>query len=382
MKLIYLANIGFSAGWAHEIQIMKMCEAFAEMNNRVELVVPRRSNKIKEDVFDYYGIEKNFIIKKLPCLDFIRFDKYFGHLAFWIESITFNFFVFFHLILAEADIIYTRDKFSLPFGLFKKNLVLEAHSFPRNYFLYSPFFKKLKGMVVITKKLKELFTEQGIMAEKILVAPDGVDLEEFDIEDNQKKYREELGLSREKKIVGYVGRLETMKKEKGIDVLIEAFKILKESFDEILLCCVGGPKERAKDYQNLAKSIGLAEKDIIFIDQVKQKLIPKYLKSFDVLVIPFPWVKHYAHYASPLKLFEYMASRRPIVATNLPSIREILNDNNAILVKPADPKTLAEGIKKALLDSKRAGELSDRAFEDVQEYTWEKRVKNILEFIS
>ena len=380
MKLVYIANIRLPTEKAHGIQIMKMCEAFAREEVKVELIVPRRFNFIKEDPFKYYGIKKNFRIKKLPCLDLIPLDKYIGHLGMWIESFTFNCFAFFYLLFQRVYLIYTRDKLFLPFGFFKKNLIFESHSFPKNYFLYSPFLKRLKGIIVITQKLKDLFVKQGIAAEKILVAPDGVDLEKFNIREKKEEYRKEFNLPLNQKIIGYVGRLETMEKEKGVDTLIKAFRILSETFNNLFLCIVGGPKERMIEYQDFVRQIDIDEK-VEFLDQVKYRSIPKILKSFDVLVMPYPWIEHYAFYMSPLKLFEYMASKRPIVASDLPSIREILNENNAILVEPDNPGALAQGIKEILQNPEFSSKISNQALRDVREYTWTNRAKKILKFL-
>jgi glycosyltransferase involved in cell wall biosynthesis len=97
--------------------------------------------------------------------------------------------------------------------------------------------------------------------------------------------------------------------------------------------------------------------------------------------MPFPKTEHYAYYMSPLKLFEYMASKRPIVASDLPSIREILNEQNSVLVEPDNPEKLAEGIKRILADNNFAEKISNQAFQDVQQYTWQKRVEQILGFV-
>ena len=105
------------------------------------------------------------------------------------------------------------------------------------------------------------------------------------------------------------------------------------------------------------------------------------MKAFNVCAMPFPRNEHYAYHMSPLKLFEYMASKRPIVASDLPSIREILNEESAILVEPGNPKALAEGIKKVLQDEELAKKLAENAHRDVQQYSWEKRAEKILEFM-
>jgi glycosyltransferase involved in cell wall biosynthesis len=82
-----------------------------------------------------------------------------------------------------------------------------------------------------------------------------------------------------------------------------------------------------------------------------------------------------------MKMFEYMASQRPIVASDLPSIREVLSENNAVLIEPDNPQSLAEGIKKALTDKELSQRISQQTQTDVEEYTWDKRAQKILEFI-
>ena len=76
-----------------------------------------------------------------------------------------------------------------------------------------------------------------------------------------------------------------------------------------------------------------------------------------------------------MKLFEYMASGNPIVASDLPSIRQVLNENNSILVAPEDPVALAEGIKKAV--NKDTSKLAAKAKEDVLAYSWTERAGRV-----
>jgi glycosyltransferase involved in cell wall biosynthesis len=392
MKLIYIANIRIPTEKAHGLGRMKLCEAFSKQGIDVELICPFRFNQIKEDPFNYYGVSRNFKIKKIFHIDLIPLDRFLGPLASWISSLIFAFnilcYIWFKKYHSKDNIFFSHDHFPLfIISFFSSNVFYDVHDFPRlktflHTFYYSLLFKKLKGIIVTNswkkEELKKIFK---IEDEKILVCPNGVDIKEFDIKEAKEECRRKLNLPLDKKIIGYVGRLETLGKEKGIDILIKAFKILREKNDNIILCCVGGPKERIEEYQNFSKKINLKKEDVIFFDQVTHLKIPLYLKSFDVLVMPYPWTEHYAYYMSPLKLFEYMASKKPIVASDLPSIREVLNENNSILVKPDDPESLAEGIKKVLEDKNLAEKISNQAFQDVQQYTWEKRAKNILRFI-
>jgi glycosyltransferase involved in cell wall biosynthesis len=85
---------------------------------------------------------------------------------------------------------------------------------------------------------------------------------------------------------------------------------------------------------------------------------------------------------SPLKLFEYMASGKPIVASDLPVLREILvEDRNALLYPPSDPAALAECLARLLADKSLATRLADQARQDVEDFTWERRAARILAHI-
>ncbi len=376
MKLIYISNIRMPTEKAHGIQIMKMCEAFVKAGNEVELIAARRFNHIKQDSFEYYGVERIFKIKKFFCLDFMPWEKFFGGSAFLLQSFSFFVSVFFQVIFKKADIIYTRDKFILPLSLFRNNVIYEAHDFPENYFLYAGFFKKTSKIIVITKKLKELFIEKGVEENKILVAPDGTDIEKFDIQCDTREARKKLGLPQDKKVVIYTGHLYQWK---GADVILEAavkFKNMNLGL-ETLFVLVGGTEKDVDDFKSRAQNSA----NVKITGHRPHFEIPYWLKAADVLVLPNSGKEKISKYwTSPLKLFEYMSSKKPIVASDLPSIREILNENNAILVKPDDADALAKGIKKVLQDPDLDDRISKQAYSDVQNHTWQKRAERIIEF--
>jgi len=119
----------------------------------------------------------------------------------------------------------------------------------------------------------------------------------------------------------------------------------------------------------------------LFVNHQPYLKVVKYMKAMDALVIPFPNAPHYAFYASPLKLFEYMAAGRPIIASDLPALREILNDKNALFFKPENIDDLARAVKMLKLSQTLCYHLSRQALSDVKNYTWRTRVEKILEFI-
>jgi len=369
MKLIYVANVRMPTEKAHGIQIMKMCEAFSNQGLEVELIIPWRFNKIKRDPFKYYKIKKNFKIKKIFSLDLIPLNI--PRIGFWIQSISFAKLLFFYLLFKKSDIIYSRDSFSLYLVSFlKKSLIYESHVFPNNIFFHRRVFEKSKAIITITQKLKDLFIKKGIDKNKVLVAADGVDLEDFNIKIAKEEAKKELNLPLNKKIVMYIGLFD---KWKGYLTLLKSSKFFEDK--QIKLVMIGGTE---KQVQDLKKEYP----NIIFLGYLPYVNLPLNQKAADVLVIPNSGQMAISkYYTSPLKLFSHMVSRRPIVASDLPSLREVLNENNAILVEPDDPKDLAQGIKQALKNTNFSAKISLQAFQDVQKYTWMVRVKNILFFI-
>ena len=359
---------------AHGLQVMKMCQVFVKKGVSVELVTGRRFHQLSHaNPFIYYNIKERFKIKKIFSIDLIPLQNIIGRLGLWTQSLSFAILAGFYLLFQKTDIIYSRDLFSLFFlSWFKSNLIYEAHTFPKHFFLYKYIFKKVKAIIVITQNLKNFFIERGISGDKILVAPDGVDLGEFNISQSQEQCRKNLNLSMDKKIILYTGHLF---KWKGVSVLAEAGQYLDKN---CLIIFVGGLERDVENFKSQVSGF----KNISVLGHQPHSQIPYYLKAADVLVLPnSAKVKISEYWTSPMKMFEYMASQRPIVASDLPSIREVLNENNAVLVGSDSPADLARGIEKVLKNPNFSVKIARQTFEDVKKYTWEKRAQSILEFI-
>jgi len=376
--MIYLANARIPTEKAHGLQIMKMGEAFKNQGNNIELVVAKRKNNQLEeqDPFKYYGLKVKFPIKKLPLIDLVDYGRSLKGFSVPIQNISFALSAFFHLLKKKVDIIYSRDEFSLFFlCFFKKNLILEFHNFPNSkLFFYKFIFKRVRKIIVITNRLKKLIVDLGIDENKIIVCPDGVDLEYFDIKESKEECREKLNLPAKRNIILYTGHLFAWK---GIYSLVEASKFLTE---KELIVVVGGmeyDQNKIREYIDKNKL-----KNILLVKHQPPTEIPYYLKAADVVTLPNSGREKISiHYTSPIKLFEYMAAKKPIVASDLPSIREVLNPANAILVPPDVAYDLAKSIKKALTDTKFSEMIVIQAFAEVKKYTWQTRAEKILNFI-
>ena len=112
--------------------------------------------------------------------------------------------------------------------------------------------------------------------------------------------------------------------------------------------------------------------------------IPAYLAAADVGVVPnrkTPRIS--SHYTSPLKVFEAMAAGLPLVASDLPSLRDAVGESAAArFVEPEDPAALAEGINELLGDPAAREDMAQRAQRAVESHTWEARAQRILAFMS
>lgn len=367
MKILYVANIRFPTEKAHGIQIMKICEAFKLAGHDVELIVPSRSTQIKTDPFDYYAIKTKFPIRRLLTLDLTRY----GRLWFYVQTAIFSISAFVYTFFRDKDIVFGRDEAPLLLISFHSKVVWETHTGGLNMFTKLLLNRKPK-IISITQGLKDFYVNNGVKKESILVAPDGVDARQFDIPISKEEARNKVSLPQDKKIVLYTGHLYDWK---GAHILAEAANFLPKDTSVVF---VGGTE---KDVESFKKRFGSIQ-NVSILGRKPYASMPLYMKAADVLTLPNSPVNDISSlYTSPMKLFEYMASNRPIVASDLPSIREILNESNSVLVIPDNPKLLADGIAKALNDSDFAKLLSDRSYSESKQYIWRERAESILLFI-
>jgi glycosyltransferase involved in cell wall biosynthesis len=392
-KLLYISVVRFPTEKAHGLQIAQNCEAFADAGYEVQLWVSDRHNisamNAIQDPFQHYGVEANFTIARIPAIDlypFIGSYPVLERIAFYVHVLTFCLVLILRLIKSKADVYYTRDEFvllALSLVLPKEKLAFEVHQFrssKQGAWLQKIIAKRAANIIAITPKLREDFiTQHQAHPEQILVAHDGIRTARFENLPDQTEARRKIGWPQAAFIVGYMGRLHTMGMDKGVGLLVQALAPITE----VSIALVGGPdnlaEELRQDWQKLEAAVGR----FLYAGSVPPDDIPTYLAAFDVCAMPFPWNPHYAYYMSPLKLFEYMASGRAILATDLPSISDILkHEVNALIVQPGDSDILAEAVQKLKNDPMLCIELGKKARETVMaQYTWTHRAQAIRKHI-
>ena len=362
MKIIYIANSTVPSRSANSIQVMKMCEAFAKRGVDIELLIPLSLKDLfsKIDLFNFYNIKKRFKIRKVLRLP----GK--GIALFYILAMLFSFF-------KKNYIVYTRQiEAAMLSSICHKKFILEMHSdlidrVDRLFFSKisdSPYFLKL---ILISNYLKEIFLLHGFDEKKINVLPDAVDIVVFRNE-RTKKYKRIR--------IGYGGHLF---RGRGIEIIEK----LSMSMPDIDFFLWGGTNKLVSYWRKRTEK----NKNMYFEGFINSAVLAENLANCDILIMPYQ--KEVAVYGnkgntvnwmSPMKMFEYMATGRPIIASDLPAIREILKDKiNAVLVSCDDAERWKEAIEWLNDNPKIAKMISENARNDIENnYTWDIRINEII----
>ena len=388
---VYLANVRVPSEKAHVYQIFQMLDAFRDAGVRVTLVHPRRENIAEladTDPVVLYGLRHRPERHEAGALDAIKrvtIDRPalnrapLPQLAFALQSATFAASAARAVSRLRPRVVYSRDWAilcaALPLGV---PCVWEAHDLPQGRFTrraLRALLSRLRGIVAITEGLRNELLEQGVPPERLLVAPDAVNLERFEGRPNRAAARAQLGLKPECRYAVYTGHLYPWK---GAHTLARAAAGLPADVEVLI---VGGTPADLEAFRRFV-SDERAER-VRVVGHVPPAEVPIWLAAADVLVLPNSGGEAISmRYTSPLKLFEYMAAHRPIVASDLPSVREVLrHGENGWLVRPDSPAALAAGITALLDDASLAERLATRARQDVSGRTWTARATQIARFV-
>jgi glycosyltransferase involved in cell wall biosynthesis len=371
MDIFYILNSRFPTIKAYGLQVAKTCESFEKNGVHVTLVIPsRRTHREIKNIPTYklYGISTPFPIVALPSLDFSAWHLD-NKILFIIQQILFAIPASLY-VLFKNGVIYSRDPFSLYLLSFtNKKFFWEIHNLSDALsMMHHRIIRRATGIVVISDGLRKKLIAQGISSQHILIAHDGIDMDEFDSVKTSQDARRELDLPLDKKIVMYVGHLF---KWKGVETLLEAARTLSS---DIVVIIVGGTASDINRFQN-------ENPKVLFVGFKEHRLIPIYMRAADVLVLPNKKDAGISEfYTSPLKLFEYMAAGKPIVASDLASLREILNENNAYFFDSESSQSLSKKIM-SLLNDPEATKKGKQAKSDVRRYTWTERGRIITAFL-
>jgi glycosyltransferase involved in cell wall biosynthesis len=387
LRILYLADIRFPLERANGIQTVETCHALADLGHHVALRVRRDSSGAAADPLQFYQLPpiSSLALEYAPSFDGASMRRA-AYLASALLRAT---------VVRRPDVVLTRD-LGVASALLRvprsarPPVVYESHGYSPSVSAALPsllsaatasspgklgrlarreerVWRLADGYITITRALaRELEHRYG--QRQISVVPDGVRLA------SPRSFL--LPVRKASPVVGYAGHLYPWK---GVDLLISALAMLPGVRGLI----VGG-HDRESDLARLrhqAEAAGLAER-VRFTGWVPPREVPRYLSDADVLVLPNTDTEISRSYSSPLKLFEYMAAGRPIVASNLPAFREVLSAEEAVLVEPGSASAIAVAIERILGDEGLATRLASNAFEAAAQYSWTERARRLEQILA
>lgn len=382
-KIIITIDGNIPSKLAHSFNVMKMAQGFNQAGLEVEVVsllsLPNIIDLLKiRNIHKHYGISKKIKIKLIPVWNKDFFNKKTGAKNFNQKAVK-------YFLKKKPDFVYCRSYLSVIECI--KNRIpcfIETHTTLYSHHDLNKVFelaksKYLIGLITINEILANEYNKRGVPRKKIIVEEDGVDLQLFNINDDKAHWRQKLNLPMGKNIVMYVGSLY---KEKGIEQIIKIKKILNDD-KSIIFYLIGGTNNQILEWQKYCREIDA--KNIFFLGFKSNTDLPKYYKASDILIMPYDTKINYGvmdiNTTSPLKLFEYLATKRPIVSTKIPIMEKIVvNNESAILVEPNIISDYAEAIKELINNSKLNIKISKKSSSLAQKYSWENRCQKIINY--
>ena len=376
MRILYLSDIRFPIERANGIQTMETAHALARRGHIVHLGVRPDIVRPPQDPFAFYGLaaDERLRIERAPIAGPYGLRRFeFLAWAGWRTARARDVDVVFTRDLGVADLlrrvpgrpplVYESHGFAPVFAETLDELVsgaarARAGKVRRLIRRERRVWRDADGYVTTTAVLADELASRFGPRPRVEVVPNGL------------RFSPDAAppaVAAGGRVVLYAGQLYPWK---GVDVLLRALATLPDVAAVIL-----GGREGDADWGRIAAlsdRLGIRSR-VTLAGFVPKAALPARLADASLFVLPTLDTPS-ARYTCPLKMFEYMACGRPIVASDLPPVREVLtHDVNASLVPPGEPAALAAAIARLLDDPERGRRLAARARADSARYTWDRR---------
>ena len=383
--LVLLANARMPSERAQSLQVAQCAASYERAGVPTTLLYAarRRATSLPDgqDLWDFYGVPagRRPAARSIPCIDWIdRVPRALQYAPARLQEQSFGRNAARTVLreFAGARVLSREIESAVVLARAARgDVFLEIHRVPggrlrRRWLLECG--QKVRGILAISGGVREDLVALGVDAGKVRVEPDGFEPSRFEGLPPKAAAREALGLPREVPLAVYTGGLLEWK---GVEILVDAAR----SLPGVYFVIAGGMQADVRRLR--ARAGGLAN---VRIDGFQPPArIPLYLAAGDLAVIPNrskPAIS--SRHTSPLKVFEAMAAGIAVVASDLPSLREILADEeNALLVAPDDASALAKGVERMVGDPELRGRLAGRLAARAADYAWDARARRVLEWM-
>jgi len=235
-------------------------------------------------------------------------------------------------------------------------------------------WRKADLSIVVSESLRGLLQNAGARPERIHVLANAANPRLFHMEVDGKPLRERLNFNG-RFVIGFVGMFRPWH---GIDLLISALEDLYRAGPPVHLLLVGdGPLRQ--QFEAEVRKKGLQEA-VTFAGGVAHEDVPQYLAAMDVAVAPYPALDNF--YYSPIKLYEYMAAGRAVVASRVGQVAETIQDGvNGLLFNPGDRMGLINCLRRLQKDTALRNELGRKASAACSDHTWDRNAARVLDWV-
>ena len=368
MKIACISASLVPSDSANSIQVMKVCQALAQLGHETVLLVPPGpAGPVSEPaLLDHYGLNTAFPVEHLST----RSRRTFPWTAVKRARDL------------HVDLLYTWPVQAAVLGLLiGRPVLLEMHDLPAGTFgpLWYRLFLNLPGkkrLLPITAALQRALESRYGSPRRgdSLTAPDGVDLEHYQDLPDAEAARLQLGLA-SGPTAGCTGHLYP---GRGVDLFLE----LAAAFPQVNFLWVGGRPADVEAWRARASSV---HQNTTFTGFVPNRRLPLFQAAADILLMPYGRSittssgGNTAEICSPMKMFEYMAAGRPILASDLPVFREVLDENCAVLCPPEDAQAWKLALAALLAEPGSRQRLAQAARDRVAPYSWVERARRCLD---
>ena len=371
MRIACISASTIPSRTANSMQVMKVCQAYVDLGHEVELWLPGSNPKINPgELASNYGLRTLFPMHWLITIPTLRkYDfawRALNHARAWKPDV---------IQVWPLQAAALSSRLGLP-------TILEMHDPPSGRFgprLFRAFLegKGARKLLPVTRALRDWLAEQyAVTLDDAFapISPNGVDLSRYQELPEPEQARQQLGIPF-RFTVGYCGHLYP---GRGIDLLFE----LARRNPQMQFLWAGGEEEALSLWEKRIEKERVS--NLSLLGFMSNERLPLIQAACDVLLMPYEDQVYTSsgsetsRFASPMKAFEYLASGRAILSSDLPVLREVLNEGNAILLPPNDGNAWNRVLRELSEMPEVCRDMGRKAKQDSEAYTWVARAERAL----
>ncbi|MDO8183822.1 MAG: glycosyltransferase [bacterium] len=356
MKIIFINNLRLPTEKAYGQSIGSMALALSAAGQQVQVIGNKSAKSL--DFFKFYNLPRSFEFTALASTKLLPYR--FGRSADYVNRVLFLAAIIWQNFSKQSVFITRQPEIAWLLGILGYEVIFDAHRFPERWGgLLIYLIKRVRFVAANSYGTAAAFERANFYRLKIL--PNGVDLARFaNLPPKTKNTKTAL----------YLGHLYNWK---GIRVILAA----AAAAPDIKFKIAGGP-EREKEALKLEVEKRRLN-NVEFIGVISPDAVPACLATADVLIYSASANSIEAKfYTSPIKLFEYLAAGRPVVVADLPSVREVVSEQEVAFYSAGDGLALAAAFRNILQDQPAAARRVVAGRELIKNYTWDKRAEKLL----